>query len=163
HEQQQQLIVVNQAQQDMRHRDEDEQMAIIQFRNQHQNAEQSPLIVKIERDGYDDFETADDYLMNKPTPRARQLQKARRTMSKNSYDDSSYLDESVAKREYLHNSNYDVKDQYDNEVEYENDNEMETGDTFVEMIDDEDNFLDDDDNGGKQNVIKYRSSTQKLI
>lgn len=29
--------------------DEDEQMAIIQFRNQHQNAEQSPLIVKIER------------------------------------------------------------------------------------------------------------------
>ena len=49
HEQQQQSMVVNQAQQDMRHRDEDEQMAIIQFRNQHQNAEQSPLIVKIER------------------------------------------------------------------------------------------------------------------
>ena len=112
-------------------------------------------------DGYDDFETADDYLMNKPTPRARQLQKARRTMSRNSYDDSSHLDESIMKREYLYNSNYDMKDQYDNEMDYKT--EMETGDTFVEMIDDEDNFLDDDDNVIKQNVIKYRSSTQKLI
>ncbi|CAF1602535.1 unnamed protein product, partial [Adineta ricciae] len=112
-------------------------------------------------DGYDDFETADDYLMNKPTPRARQLQKARRTMSKNSYDDSSYLDGSITKREYLYNSNYDMKDQYDNDIDYKN--EMETGDTFVEMIDDEDNFLDDDENDVKQNVIKYRSSTQKLI
>jgi hypothetical protein len=46
---QQQTIEVNQVQQDINNRDEDEQMAIIQFRNQHQNAEQSPLIVKIER------------------------------------------------------------------------------------------------------------------
>ena len=36
-------------QQQISHRDDDEQMAIIQFRNQHQNTEQSPLIVKIER------------------------------------------------------------------------------------------------------------------
>ncbi len=35
--------------QDINHRDDEEQMAIIQFRNQHQNPEQSPLIVKIER------------------------------------------------------------------------------------------------------------------
>jgi hypothetical protein len=35
--------------QEMNNRDDEEQMAIIQFRNQHQNAEQSPLIVKIER------------------------------------------------------------------------------------------------------------------
>lgn len=40
----------SQLQQDSIHRrDEDEQMAIIQFRNQHQHADQSPLIVKIER------------------------------------------------------------------------------------------------------------------
>jgi hypothetical protein len=38
-----------QQQQQINNRDEDEQMAIIQFRNQHQNTEQSPLIVKIER------------------------------------------------------------------------------------------------------------------
>ena len=35
--------------QEINHSDEHEQMAIIQFRNQHHNAEQSPLIVKIER------------------------------------------------------------------------------------------------------------------
>jgi hypothetical protein len=45
HEQQE----INQVQQEINNRDEDEQMAIIQFRNQHQNSEQSPLIVKIER------------------------------------------------------------------------------------------------------------------
>ncbi len=38
-----------QQQQEINNRDEDEQMAIIQFRNQHQNTEQAPLIVKIER------------------------------------------------------------------------------------------------------------------
>jgi hypothetical protein len=107
-------------------------------------------------DGYDDFETADDFLTNKPTPRARQLQKSRRTLSKTSYDDSSYLETSVTKKEFLHNSNYDMKEQYDDDVYYENENE--TADTFVEMIDDEDNIIDDDDN----NIIKYRSSTQKL-
>ena len=42
-------VEINQIQQEINHRDEDEQMAIIQFRNQHQNSEQSPLIVKIER------------------------------------------------------------------------------------------------------------------
>jgi hypothetical protein len=42
-------IQQQQQQQDINNRDEDEQMAIIQFRNQHQNSEQSPLIVKIER------------------------------------------------------------------------------------------------------------------
>ena len=88
-------------------------------------------------DGYDDFETADDFLFNKPTPRARQLQKARRTLSKNSYNDSS-----LTKKEFLHNSNYDTKDQYDDEMEYE---ETETADTFVEMIDDEDNIIDDNE------------------
>ncbi len=99
-------------------------------------------------DGYDDFETADDFLSNKPTPRTRQLQKARRTLSRNSYDDSS-----ITKKEFLHNSNYD------DEMVYENDNEGETGDTFVEMIDDEDdNIIDDNEN----NIIKYRSSTHKL-
>ena len=36
-------------QENVHRRDEDEQMAIIQFRNQHQNADQSRLIVKIER------------------------------------------------------------------------------------------------------------------
>jgi len=171
-QQQQQSVEVNHIQQEINNRDEDEQMAIIQFRSQHQNAEQSPLIVKIERglleyrysflfyfqivlDGYDDFETADDFLLNKPTPRARQLQKARRTLSKNSYDDSSYLDSSVNKKEFLHNSNYDMKEHYDHEMEYE----TETADTFVEMIDDEDNIIDDDYGN---NIIKYRSSTQKL-
>lgn len=44
-----QFIEGNQIQQGMNHRDEDEQMAIIQFRNQNQNNEHSPLIVKIER------------------------------------------------------------------------------------------------------------------
>ena len=44
---------INQMQQDVHHREEDEQMAIIQFRNQHQNSEQSPLIVKIERGKFD--------------------------------------------------------------------------------------------------------------
>ncbi len=138
-------------------------MAIIQFRNQHQNSEQSPLIVKIERglfiyltfvlllfsfflDGYDDFETADDFLSNKPTPRTRQLQKARRSLSKTSFDDSL-----IHKKEYLSNSS-----NYDDEMDY--DNEGETADTFVEMIDDEDNLNDDNEN----NIIKYRSSTQKL-
>jgi hypothetical protein len=52
HEQQQQQM--NPIQQDMNNRDEDEQMAIIQFRNQHHNAEQSPLIVKIERGLFED-------------------------------------------------------------------------------------------------------------
>ncbi len=102
-------------------------------------------------DGYDDFETADDYLSNKPTPRTRQLQRARRRSSKNSYDDSS-----ITKKEYLNNSNYDMKEHYDDEIDY--DNEGETADTFVEMIDDEDNMIDDNEN----NIIKYRSSTQKL-
>lgn len=167
----------SQAQQDIHHRDEDEQMAIIQFRNQHQNADQSPLIVKIERglcanesrrdqsfigdvlaDGYDDFETADDYLLNKPTPRARQWQRARRAASKNAYDEGGYLDGSMTKRDYLHHSNYDMKDQYDADMDYDNENEGETADTFVESIDDDDNFDDD----LKHSVIKYRSSTQKL-
>lgn len=50
-----------------------------------------------------------------------------------------------------------LKDQYnDDNIHYENDNENETADTFVEMIDDEeDNILDG-------NIIKYRSSSQKL-
>ncbi|CAF4524850.1 unnamed protein product [Rotaria sp. Silwood1] len=155
-QQQQQLIDINQVQQEMNHRDEDEQMAIIQFRNQNQNIDHSPLIVKIERDGYDDFETADDYISNKPTPRARQLQKNRRRSSKSSYDDSSYMDSSINKKEYLHNSNYDIKQQYDDDMYYEN--EAETADTFVEMIDDEDNIMDEND----FNIIKYRSSSQKL-
>jgi hypothetical protein len=38
-------------------------------------------------DGYDNFETADDFLSSKPTPGTRQLKKARRTLSNNSYDD----------------------------------------------------------------------------
>jgi hypothetical protein len=54
-EQQQQQQHINQVQQDISHRDEDEQMAIIQFRNQHHNSDQSPLIVKIERGLFDDF------------------------------------------------------------------------------------------------------------
>lgn len=153
---------IHQIQQEMPHRDEDEQMAIIQFRNQHHNSEQSPLIVKIERgllsltidwisrdlcslDGYDDFETADDFLSNKPTPRTRQLQRARRRLSKNSYDDSLHM-----KKEYFNTSNEDE------EMDYEN--EDETADTFVQMIDDDDNLFDANEN----NVIKYRSSSQKL-
>jgi len=50
-QQQQQPIehMQSEIQQDINNRDDDEQMAIIQFRNQHQNSEQSPLIVKIER------------------------------------------------------------------------------------------------------------------
>ena len=164
-------------QQDMHHRDEDEQMAIIQFRNQHHHADQSPLIVKIERgtsneswlpldcahssfpDGYDDFETADDFLTNKPTPRTRQLQKARRTMSKNSYDDPSCLESFTEKKDLSHqNSSYEAKDHYDDEIDYDNDHELETADTFVEMIEDDDSMVDDDRN----TIIKYRSSTQKL-
>jgi hypothetical protein len=50
--QQQESFELNQSQQQQQegnHRDEDEQMAIIQFRNQHHHADQSPLIVKIER------------------------------------------------------------------------------------------------------------------
>ncbi len=110
-------------------------------------------VFEIFLDGYDDFETADDFLSNKPTPRARQLQKSRRTLSKTSYDDSA-----ITKKEFLHNSNYGMKEHYDDEMDYENDNEAETADTFVEMIDDEDNIIDDNEN----NIIKYRSSTQKL-
>jgi hypothetical protein len=49
-----------------------------------------------------------------------------------------------------------MKEQYDDDMYYEN--ETETADTFVEMIDDEDNMIDDNEN----NIIKYRSSTQKL-
>ncbi len=103
-------------------------------------------------DGYDNFETADDFLSNKPTPRARQLQKARRTLSKTSYDDSS-----ITKKEFLHNSNYDMKGQYDDYIE--DDHEYETGDTYVENIDDDENLIDDDD--GENLTFKYRSSTQK--
>ena len=125
------------------------------------NACDQPFSEDFISDGYDDFETADDYLLNKPTPRARQLQRSRRPMSKNAYDDASYLDASITKREYLHHSNYDMKDQYDHDIDYDNDNEGETADTFVEMIDDDDNFIDEDDDH-KHNVIKYRSSTQKL-
>jgi hypothetical protein len=47
-----------------------------------------------------------------------------------------------------------MKEHYDDEMEYEG----ETADTFVETIDDEDNIIDDNEN----NIIKYRSSTQKL-
>jgi hypothetical protein len=161
-------------QQEINNRDDDEQMAIIQFRNQHQNSEQSPLIVKIERgfkefflvyiiyiyfdiDGYDNFETADDFLSNKPTPRTRQLQKARRTFPKNSFDNSFSLDSSTTKKEFLHNSNYDMKEQYD---DYIDDQEYETGDTFVENIDDDNNLIDDDDDN-ENLTFKYRSSTQK--
>ncbi len=86
--------------------------------------------------------------MNKPTPRTRQLQRARRRSSRISYNDSS-----IAKSEFSNNSSYDIKDHYDDDMDY--DNEGETADTFVEMIDDE-----DDDN--ENNIIKYRSSTQKL-
>ncbi|CAF4216739.1 unnamed protein product, partial [Rotaria magnacalcarata] len=78
-------------------------------------------------DGYDDFETADDYISNKRTPRVCQLQKSRRRSSKTSYDDSSYLDSSVNKKEFLNNSNYDD----------DTNNENETADIFVEMIDDD--------------------------
>ncbi|CAF1565697.1 unnamed protein product [Rotaria magnacalcarata] len=148
-QQEQQLIEINQVQQSINDRDEDEQMAIIQFRNQNQNHDHSPLIVKIERDGYDDFETADDYISNKRTPRACQLQKSRRRSSKTSYDDSSCLDSSVNKKEFLNNSNYDD----------DTNNENETADIFVEMIDDDqDNNIDDNN----FNIIKYRSSTHKL-
>jgi len=101
-------------------------------------------------DGYDNFETADDFLSSKPTPRTRQLQKARRTLSKTSYDDLS-----VTKKEFLNNSNYDIKEQYDDYLE--DDQEYETGDTYVEHIDDDDNIIDDDSNL----IFKYRSSTQK--
>jgi hypothetical protein len=52
---QEQSIDMNQGQQEINPREEDEQMAIIQFRNQHQNAEQSPLIVKIERGLLEEF------------------------------------------------------------------------------------------------------------
>jgi hypothetical protein len=86
--------------------------------------------------------------LNKPTPRTRQLQRARRRSSRISYNDSS-----IAKSEFSNNSSYDIKDHYDDDMDY--DNEGETADTFVEMIDDE-----DDDN--ENNIIKYRSSTQKL-
>lgn len=100
-------------------------------------------------DGYDNFETADDFLSNKPTPRVRQLQKARRTFSRNSYDDSS-----IAKKEFL---NYDMKEQYDGYLDDEH--EYETGDTFVENIaDDDDDVIDDDPNL----IFKCRSTTQKL-
>lgn len=153
---------LDQLQHESSHRDEDEQMAIIQFRNQHHNSEQSPLIVKIERglsrrilrqddqirsflDGYDDFETADDFLSNKPTPRSRQLQRVRRRLSKNSYDDSLNM-----KKEYFNTSNDD------DEMDYEN--EDETGDTFVQTIDDDDHLFDQ----SEHNIIKYRSSTHKL-
>ena len=103
-------------------------------------------------DGYDDFETADDFLSNKPTPRTRQFQRARRRYSKTSYDDSSMM-----KKEYLNNSTYDMKEHYDDEMDY--DNEGETADTFVQMIDDEDDQIIDE---SENQIIKYRSSTQKL-
>ncbi|CAF3408954.1 unnamed protein product [Rotaria socialis] len=149
-QQEQQFIEINQVQQSINDREEDEQMAIIQFRNQNQNHDHSPLIVKIERDGYDDFETADDYISNKRMPRTYQLQKSRRRLSKMSYDDSSCLDSPANKKEFLNNSNYDDAD---------TNNENETADIFVEVIDDDqDNNIDDNN----FNIIKYRSSTHKL-
>ncbi len=63
-QQQQQQHHMNQVQHDSSHRDEDEQMAIIQFRNQHQNAEQSPLIVKIERGLFDDSQLLNNISQN---------------------------------------------------------------------------------------------------
>lgn len=104
-------------------------------------------------DGYDDFETADDFLTNKPTPRTRQLQKARRTMSKNSYDDPSCLESFSEKKDFSH-----ANSSYDDDIDDDNDHELETADTFVEMIDDDDSMVDDE----RSTIIKYRSSTQTL-
>ena len=44
-----------QQQEQINNAEEDEQMAIIQFRNQRQNTEQSPLIVKIERGSLESY------------------------------------------------------------------------------------------------------------
>ena len=63
----------------------------------------------------------------------------------------------MAKKEMFHQSHYHMKEQYDDEFVYDNDPETEAGDTFVEMVDDDDSFMDDDRAG----IIKYRSSTQK--
>jgi len=52
-----------------------------------------------------------------------------------------------------------MKEQYDDYID-DDDYEYETGDTFVENIDDEENFLDDDN---ANLIFKYRSSTQKSI
>ncbi len=103
-------------------------------------------------DGYDNFETADDFLANRPTPRTRQLQKARRGLSKNSIDHSF-----TSKKDY---SNVDMKERYDDYIE-DDDYEYETADTFVENInDDDENFIDEDN---ANLVFKYRSSTQKSV
>ncbi len=99
-------------------------------------------------DGYDNFETADDFLTNKPTPRTRQLQKARQRPSKNAYDSPS-----ATKKEFLNHSNNDTTDQYDDFMD--DDYEYETADTFVENID------DDEANDDENLIFKYRSSTQK--
>lgn len=101
---------------------------------------------------YDDFETADDLLTTKATPRARQLQQIHSGYSKHSFDDS------ITTKKESHHSNYHLKEQYDDEMDYENDQEIETADTLVEMVDDDDSFVDED----QSSVIKYRSSTQKL-
>ena len=78
--------------------------------------------------------------MNKPTPRARQLQKARRT-----YSNDSNLS---SKREHYHD-----EDLFDDPTDHDM---GETGDTFVELIADDDNLFDDDQTNP---IIKYRSST----
>ncbi len=58
-------------------------------------------------------------------------------------------------------SNVDMKEQYDDYIE-DDDYEYETGDTFVENIVDDENFIDDDDDNANL-IFKYRSSTQKSI
>jgi hypothetical protein len=54
-----------------------------------------------------------------------------------------------------------MKEQYDDYIE-DDDYEYETGDTFVENIVDDENFIDDDDDNANL-IFKYRSSTQKSI
>ncbi len=50
-----------------------------------------------------------------------------------------------------------MKEQYDDYIE--DDHEYETGDTFVENIDDDDDNLIEDNDANL--IFKYRSSTQK--
>ncbi len=111
------------------------------------------IVVVFNLDGYDNFETADDFLSNKPISHNRQLQKSHRRLSKKtSFDHITNI-----KKDF---SNDDIKEQYDDYIEDDDDHEYETADIFVENIDDDENFIDDDN---ANFIFKYRSSTQKSI
>ena len=131
-----------------------QQMAIIQFRNQHNDSKQSSLIVRIDQgsvfsssvsissrvrfhlDADDDLETADGFLSNKLTPNSRRF----------------------SQKEFSSCPNENMNEQGDDHMET-NDQEYEIGDAFVELIDDNLSLVDEDETNL---IFKSRSKTTTL-